>query len=225
MRGGACAASLVAVAIGLAVSTAAGQSCTGGRLFYQHDGSFEGFTGWLYYPGVDPAYGAIGEGYDLGPGQTQAAVYWVSATGGFGGDFDADVFLWEGGVSRPPGAILAFVPLVHFEDVAFWPEVSIRECSLNIEVSGEFTVGLRAQEIPNDYALCPQDTTGPGGHPWVCEYPDGWRDASISYPVRSVGMGVCFSPQSVVGVGEEPQAPGTSSTTWGRVKALRWPER
>ena len=186
-----------------------------------HDGSFENAYAWQYGGAVAPYYGAFGEAYDAGYGDTICqAAYWVSA-GYFVGQ-TADCYVWESGIGSSPGAVLGVVADVVFSNVPDWPACGENDVTLCIYLGGPFTVGYWGN-WPDALCgyYCAADLNGPGGHPWTCiapgiGYPSGWQDPSIVFgPTRSMGIGVdliqigglcCYSP--------------AESPTWGSIKAM-----
>lgn len=207
------------------------QECLSGSVHRHHDDHFEDFR---YYLTAEqpPPWGALGEGFDLGSGVIETGVFWVASSGG-PPEF-ADLYVWSGGVTREPGDVLLHIPDLVLDYTMSWPDEwwGVADYPLNLEVEGEFTLGLWAQWAPNDYPMCPADTTGPGGHPWILiptnyPWPEGWQDPSImGSTVQSLGFGVCFhGTVSDVDIdfdtNEETnteERPDRRVTTWGQIK-------
>jgi len=200
--------------------------CADGDLIVHHDGSFEWAYCWDYAGSQQPYYGAFGEGYDLGPGVIACGVLWAMDLGYYCDTMTKDMCVWDGGVSREPGAVVALVPidgLLHGYYTCCRTDVEI-----GVQVSDEFTVGCWADWFGTRccWFVC-ADHNGPGGHSWTCvapglEWPSGWQPATVVWPeVRSFGIGVHFvrEPASVE---EMPGAerPPAESPTWGEVKSL-----
>ena len=74
-------------------------------LYYNHDNSFENGFCWQYGGVVAPTYGAFGEGYSLGAGAIECIALWVTQVGNYYGQ-TCDTYVWAGGVSGTPGAVL-----------------------------------------------------------------------------------------------------------------------
>jgi len=189
-------------------------------LYVNHDWSFENGFAWGYGGVVAPYYGAFGEGFDMGAGEVTYGAFWFTQVGNYFGS-PIDVYLWEGGVSGPPGAVLwvdygASIPGA----IGIWPQVSQHDIEIGCPVSGEVTVGYWADFSAsiNEFYIAVDDN-GPGGHPWTniapgIGYPTGWQNPSVVWGAcQSLGLGVyfveTFSPV-------EPR-------TWGRLKALFGP--
>jgi hypothetical protein len=192
-------------------------ACADGVLIHNHDDTFENVVAWQYSGVVPPYYGALAEGYDLGAGTVYCGVYWVTTVPCYFTGQSADCFVWEGGVSTPPGTVLGATIGVVFESVPDWPGIGVNEIGLNVHVSGAFTVGYWGNwpGAQCGYWSC-ADLSGPSGHPWTCiapgiGYPSGWQDPSIVWgPTASMGIGVYF--------GSDPSS--IQAQTWGSVKAL-----
>ncbi len=166
---------------------------------YHHDGSFENGVCWSYAGSVPPYYGAFGEAFDLGPARIHGAAFWATHTGDFHGQ-PTDVYIWEGGITGQPGAVLCLVPGVVYDNVPIWPSVGQNDVDIECTTSGAFTVGCWA-----DFSAiaCPwylaADEDGFDGYPWTCiapgiGYPTGWQDPSLVWgPIQSLGIGVYVS--------------------------------
>jgi hypothetical protein len=176
-------------------------ACANGVLIYDHDGSFENGYCWQW-GGVDvPYYGAFGEGYRLGPGRVFCGAYWLTQIGYFYGQ-TADLYVWEGGVTMSPGAVVGVVTGHVFSGIAFWPSISQHDADLNIDVTtGEFTVGYWGnwpQSGPCAWYVA-ADLDGDEGHPWTniapgIGYPTGWNDVSSVWGYTpSIGIGAYFN--------------------------------
>jgi len=212
---------------------AAAQECLSGAVQQHHDGYFEDFR--YYYTLEQPApWGAMGEGFDLGPGVVETGVFWLASSGG-PPEF-VDIYVWSGGVTREPGDVLLHIPDLVLDYTTSWPEEwwGVADYPLNLAVEEEFTIGLWAHFAPNDYPMCPADTTGPGGHPWVLvpsdlPWPEGWQDPSImGSTVQSLRFGVCFHgavSDVDIDFDTNPEEdtdvqPDRRGTTWGQIKKL-----
>jgi hypothetical protein len=192
------------------------RECSGGTLFYNHDGSFENGYAWQYGGVMDPYYGAFGEGYDLGAGTIVCGAFWLSTLPMPWGTW-GDCYVWEGGVGSSPGTVLVLIPGVVFWNVPYWPSVGQNDVEMEISVAGAFTVGCWG---PWPGSLCDYffaaDENGPGGHPWTRiapgqGYPSGWQDPAIVWPnAKSMGCGVYF----------ESNPTPAESETWGTIKAM-----
>jgi hypothetical protein len=210
--GTACAAIGVVVLHALAPVRA---DCPSGELFVHFDGSFESGYTWAWQSPGAP-FGCFGEGYDLGPGVVNCAAYWITnGAGSFGGCY-WDLYIWEGGVRRGPGDVIAVVPGVVFQNTPTWPSVGENDYELNVHVEDEFTVGHYDTGMWDSYVYIAVDLNGLGGHPWTCvppghDWPSGWQDPSGYFgTTRSLGIGVYFTRD----------VSPTEATTWGAVKAL-----
>jgi hypothetical protein len=193
--------------------------CPSGELFVHHDGSFESAYTWVGY-GFSAPYGCFGEGYDLGPGVVNCAAYWITRGELSFGGCRWDLYIWEGGVSRQPGAVIASFPGVVFQNTPPWPYVGQNDYEMNVRVEDEFTIGHWDTGQWDSWVYIAADCDGLGGHPWNCvppeyEWPSGWPSAwqhpsLIWGTTRSLGIGVYFTHDVTP----------TEATTWGAVKAL-----
>ena len=173
------------------------RACSSGALHYNHNGSFENGYAWQYDGVVPPYYGCFGEAYDLGAVTVHCGAYWLTQIGYFTGQ-RADCYVWEGGVTRPPGAVVGVVTGVLFSGIAYWPSISQHDVDLNIDVTGEFTVGYWGNwpgSGPCGWYVA-ADLDGEQGHPWTniapgIGYPTGWQDPSIVWGYTpALGIGV-----------------------------------
>ena len=193
--------------------------CTG-TLVHNHDSAFENGYAWSYGGVMPPYYGAFGEGYLVGDGvNVQCIALWLTQTGTYFGQ-TCDVYIWEGGVSGPPEAVLAV--MVGFDPgaPAFWPEISQHNADIpDFFATGEITVGYWGN-WPDEAAgwYCAADTDGFGGHPWTCAAPGsgygpGWIHANEVWESTStLGLGYVYaSPARAMG------------TTWESIKDLSKP--
>lgn len=170
------------------------QDDCGPRLEHNHDGSMENGYCWGFGGIVPPYYGAFAEAFDLGPTTLRCGAYWFTQIGYYTGQ-PTDFYVWEGGITDPPGGVLAVVPGVTGLDIPFWPECGRSDIEFDLEVDGEFTVGSWAdfsQEVCGYYVCA--DENGPEGHPWVnfapgIGYPTGWHHVSMLFP-DCVSMGI-----------------------------------
>ena len=99
----------------------------------------------------------------------------------------------------------------------FLSTLAQNDFEVDLDVSGEFTVGYRADF---SLTLCGwfigMDQDGFGGYPWTniapgSGYPTGWQTPALVWgTVQSLGFGVYF------GTGCSP----VEEATWGEVKAL-----
>jgi hypothetical protein len=194
-------------------------ACATGVLIHNHDGSFENGFWWQYGGCAPPYYGAFGEAYDLGTGTIACGAYWLSdLPGGYYHEHRADCYVWEGGLSASPAAVLAVVTSVAMPTIPFWPVVGQNDVDLNIAVTGPFTIGYWGPwPGAGAWYFCAADQSGPVGHPWTCiapgiGYPSGWQDPSVIEfwgPTSAMGCGVYFV-----------QGTPVECETWGSVKAL-----
>ncbi len=192
----------------------------GDTLCVNHDGSFENGHAWAFGGIVPPYYGAFGEGFDLGPGEVACGAFWFTQVGLYFGS-PIDVYLWEGGVTGPPGAVLwvdAGVPIPG--PIGMWPAISQHDIEIGSPITGPFTVGFWADFSAGvNQFLVAADENGPGGHPWTCiasgiGYPTGWQHPSVVWgQTQSWGLGVYLAGAPT------PAEPHT----WGLIKALYAP--
>jgi hypothetical protein len=207
----------------------AAADCSDDEIQVNHDYSFEyGYcAGDFGVEGVQEPYsGSLAEGFDLGPGRVDCASFWVTQIGYMWYE-ENDIYVWDGGVTREPGEVLALVPGVPWDPPGFWPEFTRTDVPLSVCVTSDFTVGCWQHWFGgwcNEY-IC-ADLDGPGGHPWThiapgLQWPSGWQDPSIVFgPIQSMAIGVQFSqdPASVEDEWEDSERP--ASPTWGGIKAL-----
>ncbi|MBD3237405.1 MAG: hypothetical protein GF330_11925 [Candidatus Eisenbacteria bacterium] len=202
-------------------------NCAIGSLCRNDDGSAENGYSWDFAGTQEPYYGAFAESYDLGPGTVSCGAYWFTQIGYFYGR-PMDAYVWEGGVTGEPGAVLCMLPQVVPTNVPFWPDCGKNDFSLDCDVTGEFTVGYWADfsDHAQEWFIC-ADENGPGGHPWTCiapgiGYPSGWQPVTVVFEeCRSLLIGAHFIPREPSGVEELPiDAPPAISSAWGRVKTL-----
>lgn len=191
----------------------------GGRtdLYYHHDDGFENGYAWQLGGAEAPSYGAFGEAFDLGATTINGAVFWftvVSDTMHIGQT--CDVYVWEGGVSGEPGAVLAMIPGYLPSTIGLYPEFTQHEVDFNLLVDGEFTIGFWG-DWSGEYSgwLVGADLDGSVGNPWTLlvpgsAYGDGWADPSVVWgPTNSMGIGVYVGDPSPV-----------QATSWGAIKNL-----
>jgi hypothetical protein len=102
-----CALKLLAITLAFfsCLRTPALAECPAGELVVHHDYSFE--NGWCWsFAGIEPPhYGALAEAYDLGPGCVRCGAFWLTNHGGYISRL-ADIYVWEGGITDEPGAVL-----------------------------------------------------------------------------------------------------------------------
>lgn len=191
--------------------------CTGTLLFH-HDETFENGYAWRYNGVAPPYYGSFGEGFAMGGNATiQCIALWLTQVGGYSDEI-CDVYIWEGGVTTEPGAVLSVLYDVEPGPPAIWPDISQHDVDIpDYAVNdGELTVGYWPN-WPGGYAsfYCSADLDGPGGNPWTClapasGYGTGWADPSVVWgPTESMGLGFYYDVPTPAG-----------SATWGAVKRL-----
>lgn len=185
-------------------------------LYVHHDYTFENGFCWGYGGVSPPYYGAFGESFDLGSGFIECGAFWFTIAGMYW-PCQMDVYVWEGGITGPPGNVLSLSHGHVPENVPFWPAIGQNDFAIELDVTAEFTIGFWA-----DYslAICPYfiaaDIDGLGGYPWVniqpgVGYPTGWQHPSVIWgTTQSMGIGAYF---------RSPPTP-IASETWGRMKAL-----
>lgn len=185
------------------------RECTGTERF-DFDGSFENGYAWSYGGVTRPYYGAFAEAFDLGSAQLNCASFWFTDIGKYQHQ-TMDVYVWDGGVTRLPGLVLAMVPGVDPGPVAIWPEISRHDVEINVQVPGEFAVGYWGNWPGQDNGwFVAADLNGWGGHPWTMiapgiGYPTGWNDPSLVWgPIRALGIGVTWDPPGPPGACCDP---------------------
>ncbi len=152
-----------------------------------------------------------------GAGTIECASLWLTGTGCYIAG-TCDVYLWEGGVSQAPGAVLMVTTDIDPGMPAMWPDVSQHDIDLpDFAFSGgEFTVGYWGN-WPGMFWIwfVGADLDGPGGHSWTClspgsSYGTGWVDPEVVWgPTQSLGLGFYYG-----------DAVPVESPTWGRLRAL-----
>lgn len=201
-----------------------------GTLIYHHDGGFESAYTIHYSGTVPPYYGAFGEAY-LAPHRiaVNCAAFWFTQVGLYAGQ-TCDIYVWEGGVTAEPGAVLSLVVGYDPGPPADWPSFSqhntpVSDGSPHLVVEGAFTIGYWGA-WPGEYAgwFVAVDL-GPGGldgSPWVYMHPsqgfgEGWIRPDVVWgETNSFGLGYYYSETSSVG-----DVPRTErSATWGLIKNL-----
>jgi hypothetical protein len=191
-----------------------------GILAVNHDSSFESAYAWESYGAWPEYYGAWGEAYDFGPCQVVCGAYWLTTTPTHYEGEPANLYIWEGGVTGEPGAVLFVLPDVVFQNIPFWPQIGQNDVSIGVVVSGEFTIGFWGNWGPpfssaDFYIAVDEDVDG---HPWTYIAPDigppsGWQHPSVVGPMhdcRSLGIGVYYG---------DPPTP-VDATSWSHVKRL-----
>jgi len=189
--------------------------CMGARV-YNHDQSFENGYAWDNMGTQPPHYGCFGEAFDLGPVTVECGLFWFTQIGYYDNS-PMDVYVWEGGVTGPPGEVLCVVWGITELNIAHWPECSLHEIEIGCCVSGEFTVGYWPDfYLQNAEWFCCADENGLGGFPWTCIAPgiypvSGWQHVNVVFSsCRSMGLGA-----TVV------EGPSTAeSESWGAIKSL-----
>jgi hypothetical protein len=199
------------------------------ELQYHHDGTFEDAF-CFQFGGVAPPYcGAFAEAY-ANRSEIHViddVVLWVTQVGAWGGQ-PFDLYVWEGGVSGPPGLVLHHASGRTLDNVPMWPMVAENHLHLGLrQPQGDFAVGYWAdfsQSACTWYVAA--DRTGDAGNPWVdiapgLGYPTGWQSPELLWPppVRSLGIGMTVI---LVDTGvAEPDPEGTVLlSTWRKIKAL-----
>ena len=189
--------------------------CVGVQV-YNHDYSFENGYCWQLDGAAPPYYGAFAEAFDVGPAVVECGLYWFTDIG-YMPTVIVDVYLWQGGVTTPPGDVLFVRPEVNLGAVGFWPQCTLTEATIECCVDGEFTVGYWADFCWDEclWYVC-VDENGSGGNPWThiapgLGYPTGWNHPNVVFP-DCVSMGIAAT------ITEEPSP--ARSKTWGEIKAL-----
>ncbi len=188
-----------------------------GTLNVHHDSSFEDGFCWMS-GGVVPGttYGAFGESFAVSSYFGVVCVcLWVTQTGDFSGQ-TLDLYMWEGGISGPPGVVLGVLVGQALYNVPYWPTVGQNDLFFGRDVHTDFTVGYWA-----DFSASPcgwylaADQDGFGGHPWTniapgTGYPTGWQRPDVVWSAcQSLGIGAVDGMISPV-----------ESATWGQLKQL-----
>jgi hypothetical protein len=187
-----------------------------GVLVYNHDSSFEYAYCWDTDGCIPPYYGAFAEAFDVGAAVVECGLYWLTEIG-YMPTAIVDVYIWQGGITGPPGDVLFMEPDVNLGGMGAWPQYTLCEAPIGCCVDGEFSVGLWA-DFSLEYCLwyvC-SDESGDEGHPWThiapgIGYPTGWQHPNVVFP-NCVSMGIGAT------VIEDPSPVG--SRTWGAIKAL-----
>jgi len=197
-----------------------------GALAFNHDASFENGYAWESYGAWPEYYGAWGEAFDLGACHVVCGAYWVSTLPGYYEGQLASLYVWEGGVTTEPGAVLFTRPDVQFDNIPLWPEIGQNDASIGASVSGEFTIGFWGNWGP-PFSIAgffiAADVDGAGGRPWTYIAPDlgvpsGWQHPNVVGPFddcHSLGIGLYY---------DDVPSPAEASS-WGRLKALFGHER
>jgi len=190
--------------------------CTG-TLVYNHDYTFENGYAWQYGGVEPPYYGAFAEGFAQDAANIQCVALWLTDVGYYMGG-PCDVYVWEGGVSGMPGAVLTVMTGVDPGAPAFWPSISQHDVDIPDYsfAGGEMTVGYWG-DWPGMLTqwYCAADLDGFGGNPWTnlapgSSYGTGWTDPSVVWgTTQSMGLGFYWD----MGTPAE-------SATWGSIKAL-----
>ncbi len=191
--------------------------CTG-TLEHHHDNSFENGYAWRNAGVAPPYYGSFGEGYSTGgPVSIECIALWLSDLG-YWYDATTDVYIWEGGVTSEPGAVLSVLYDHNPGAPATWPDVSQHDVDIPdyLFAGGEITVGSWGNwpGAVNQWYWA-ADLDGPQGNPWTCMAPGsgygtGWLDPSIVWgETRSMGCGFYHAEITPV-----------ESRTWGSIKGL-----
>ncbi len=185
--------------------------CTG-TAFVNHDGTFE--DGYAFAnSGVEAPYvGAFAEAYDLGAVTITCASFWLSTLDGMQIGQTLDVYVWEGGVSGDPGAVLGMLAGVDPGPIAFWPTASQCDIEFAQAVTGEFTIGYWGNWPGAGQGwYCLIDEDGFGGNPWL-HTSGGWAPPIVYNPdwtAVSMGIGGYYGGETA-----------NESTTWGSIKNL-----
>lgn len=189
-----------------------------GALEVHHDSSFEAAHAWEGAGAWPEYYGAWGEAYDFGPCQVVCGAYWLTTTPWIYQGDPATLYVWEGGLTGEPGAVLRVVPDVHFPNVPYWPQIGENDVPVELEVEGEFTIGFWGDWSSQVAAFfIAVDQNGGGGHPWTYVAPEIGYPAGWHHPVDA-GWHDCVS----LGIGVYYTAEPTpaNATSWSRVKRL-----
>jgi hypothetical protein len=194
-----------------------------GTLVVNHDASFESAYAWSGWSAAPEYYGAWGEAYDLGACQVVCAALWLTLAY-HGWPYEGEpstIYIWEGGITAEPGAVLFALPGVVFENLQTWPQVGQHDVAIGATVSGEFTIGFWPDwgppPAPELYFIA-SDEDGADGHPWTyiapaSVYPSGWQHPNAVGAFegcRSLGIGLYY---------DEPPTP-VEAPTWGALKSL-----
>ncbi len=186
-------------------------------LYFHHDGTFEYGFCWFCDGCVDPPYdGALAEAFDLGPGVISAGAFWLTSSG-CQYSVSSDIFVWAGGLTGPPGEVVAVVSNIELPEPPLWPQVAQMDTAIHAVVDGEFTIGYWSPWAGTCCAYLAADLNGPGGHPWTnvaegLEWPSGWQHPEVVWepPIQSLGIGVYFAAETS----------GAESPTWEAVSNL-----
>lgn len=194
-----------------------GGGCDNEPIVLGFDGTIENGVQWRGTGVQEDIVGAFGQTFDLGPGTLRCAAFWLTELGFYDGAL-SDVYVWSGGLTAEPGAVLFLLPDVVFGNVPVWPEVGENRVPIDLAVEGSFTIGCWGQwpgESPGQY-FWGVDTDGSRGPAWTnvafeTGYPPGWQHPSVAWEdVTNMAMGVVFEGGPVP----------VEATSWGRIKAL-----
>jgi hypothetical protein len=203
------------------------------ELRYDHDGTFEDAFCFQLGGVAPPYYGAFAEAF---AGRREDylihdIVLWVTQVGDWGGE-PLDLYVWEGGMSGPPGLVLYHGSGRTLASVPMWPLVAENRLRLASPLpDGDFAVGYWADfagEACTWYVAA--DRTGEPGHPWVnvapgIGFPTGWHHPEVLWPppVRSLGIGVVVVPFGTGVAERDPEGDLRGEpviSTWGQIKEL-----
>ncbi len=192
-----------------------------------HDGSFEDAFCFQMSGVVPPFYGAFAEAFPARSEMTfiDEALLWVTQVGAWSGQ-PLDLYLWDGGVSGPPGEVRHHLTGLGLETVPQWPEVAENGLMMAVPLpEGDFSIGYWADFSTSACGwYVAADRDGPGGYPWVniapgIGFPTGWNHPEVLWPppVAALGIGASLV---VKDLSVEESDPAAHPPTWGRIKAL-----
>jgi hypothetical protein len=153
-----------------------------------HDLSFENGYSWELdsVTGAPDYHGSFAEGFELPPGEQDiiGVRLWVTTFPGLYSYQELDLFVWEDGVSAPPGLVLDMVVGTGIS-IPIYPSVGSREFVVDAQdVTDEVTVGFWVDSREGHEFFILADEGGPGGFPWTkcgpqSGYPEGWDHPNI----------------------------------------------
>jgi hypothetical protein len=169
---------------------------------------------------AQPHYGAFAEGFEVGGSKSITAVRLCLATvEGLWMGQHTDVYIWEGGVTSPPGAVLAVLTGAVPESVPVWPNWAENDFPITVgHVEGEIAAGFWVDSKEAHAFFILADESGIPGHPWTQFAPDSGYDTGWGHPNLVPDWAGCQTLGIAVQV--ETSAAPVELTTWGNVKAL-----